>query len=86
MNCAYCDEPIEAGEAFPLERLPNLGNLHRECVIRVVVGSSAHQLGQCGCYGGTADERNSGITLRQDAILAEATFRSLEPKKEDWVN
>jgi histidinol phosphatase-like PHP family hydrolase len=79
MTCGYCQEPIEPGEESPLE------NVHRECGIRLVMGSSAHQLKTCGCYGGTDNERTSGITLRQSALQAEATFEMLQGKKV-WVN
>lgn len=37
MTCLYCDEPILPGETYAIERLPNLQDIHRECVVRMVM-------------------------------------------------
>ena len=44
--CAYCDEPIRLiGDDF--ENWANGQQVHRECGIRAIAGSAAHQLHEC---------------------------------------
>jgi hypothetical protein len=75
MNCTYCEEPIQPEEHKPLEaRLQR--NMHNECLVRAVVGSAAHQLGECSCFGGTREDP-PGMTARQAALLAYDTFKIL---------
>ena len=52
---------------------------HRECLIRAVAGSAAHQLQECSCFGGTREDA-PGLTLRQGAIVAYQTFLILNAK------
>jgi hypothetical protein len=70
VTCPHCDEPIVHGEVTRL--INDLGALtlfHEECVIRMVAGSAAHQLGDCACNGGTREDP-PGLTKRQCAMLA----------------
>ena len=70
MTCPYCDEEI--GEGDPVMDGATQ-TFHRECLIRAVAGSAAHQLGECSCFGGTRQDP-PGMTLRQAAKLAYETF------------
>lgn len=76
MNCKYCDEEILPGETVPGERAPNLYDLHHECAIRIVIGSAAHHLNECLCFGGSREDP-PGMTRRQAARLALETFQLL---------
>ena len=63
-NCEYCHEPLAKGET----------QFHRECLVRMVAGSAAHQLGECSCFGGSREDP-PGLSLRESAKLAaEACF------------
>jgi hypothetical protein len=42
---------------------------HRECFIRSIVGSVAHQDGVCSCNGGTGEDEE-GVTVREAARAA----------------
>ena len=85
--CAYCDEPIRPGEDFETwaadqhARFPET-YVHKECAIRAVIGSAAHQLRECSCYGGTREDP-PGMTTRQAAVLAFETFVTLRRAVED---
>jgi hypothetical protein len=71
MNCSYCDEPLTLGE----ESGPVPG-VHRECAIRMVIGSVAHQEKRCSCYCSESDEGDPpGVTTREAARLAAAAFQ-----------
>ena len=55
-NCFHCDEPILPGEVFePINYVDETGasvrHHHIECGLRAVMGSAAHQLKRCTCYG-----------------------------------
>ena len=67
MTCPHCVEPITADDAT--ERTGNGEVLHRECLIRMVAGSAAHQLHECSCYGGDREDP-PGLSRRQAARLA----------------
>jgi hypothetical protein len=75
-ECVYCKEPVLPGETLPLDAVPFLQNVHRECAIRMVIGSAAHQLGDCSCAGNTREDP-PGMTIRQAARLAADTFDAL---------
>ena len=63
--CIHCHEDI-----LPQERAPiHGGPLHRECAIRIIVGSIGHQCKLCHCYGGEVEDP-PGFTLREAARLA----------------
>ena len=75
MICSYCDEEI-----LPAEDSGNRGSrFHTECLIRATVGSAAHQLHECRCYGGTREDP-PGLTVRQAAKLAFDCFMAVGPK------
>jgi hypothetical protein len=67
MNCIHCGELILAGEAPT--GAPMLSNLHRECAVRVIAGSAAHQLGDCPCFGGEREDPPT-MSKRDAARLA----------------
>lgn len=70
-TCQYCGEELAPGEEF--EPVPNT---HRECAIRMVIGSVAHQERRCSCYVTGSDEDDpQGITTRESARLAFAAFQ-----------
>jgi hypothetical protein len=75
----HCEEPILPGDALPeeIDIQPVGRNYHRECLVRMVAGSAAHQLRECRCYGGTREDPPE-MTTRQAAILASDTFAMLE--------
>ena len=81
MNCAHCGEPLLPGEMFPVEKLAGMQNFHRECAIRMIIGSAAHQLGECRCFGGRREDP-PGMTTRQAALLAYETFEHLRDQQE----
>jgi hypothetical protein len=88
-TCSYCDEPLAPGEAFS-----PVPGVHRECAIRMVIGSVAHQEKRCSCYCSGSDEGDPpGVTMREAARLATAAFeqRSIrfrlahrEQLEKDW--
>lgn len=51
MNCDYCHEPITK-----LDPPSSHVRYHRECEIRVFVGSVTHQQKRCRCFGGGEEE------------------------------
>ena len=73
MICPHCEEPILVRDEF-IDTNDGRVRFHRECFIRIVAGSSAHQLHDCRCYGGTREDP-PGLTLRQAAVLAYDTFK-----------
>ncbi|HEX4138337.1 MAG TPA: hypothetical protein VHY84_27250 [Bryobacteraceae bacterium] len=72
VNCQYCEEPVSPGEVFP--DFPSLQDVHCECAIRMFLGSAAHQLRECACFGGMRGDP-PGMTRRQAAILAYDTYQ-----------
>jgi hypothetical protein len=72
MNCGYCEEPLEMGRDF---------NPHTECMLRMVAGSAAHQLGECTCFGGTREDPPE-MSTREAAKLALETYRLLHEQEE----
>lgn len=66
--CLFCEEPIQR---YHSGEMINDGTtaVHRECLVRQVVGSIGHQQKKCSCYGGN-EEDPSGLSKRQAAILA----------------
>jgi hypothetical protein len=83
--CARCCERIAAGEPGVL--MPYFNGTayrseawHRECYLRMVVGSVGHQLGRCSCHGGT-EEDPEGMSTREAAAAAVALYEQrLRPK------
>jgi hypothetical protein len=69
--CAYCFEPIlETDDGFSdSAKTP----FHRECFLRLLSGSVAHQMRLCSCYlGENADQCVEGASRRHAARLAMA--------------
>lgn len=76
--CPWCDEPVlPADPVFSfLEEEGKSVPHHVEYALRMIIGSAAHQLKECQCYGG-AREDPPNMTPRQAAILARDTARML---------
>lgn len=60
-SCSWCGENIceyDMGVIMPLVRVDGTFEIaiHAECHIRQVVGSVAHQRGECSCYGGVGED------------------------------
>lgn len=83
--CGHCGELIEPnadGFVLPLVTLREDGAsvagdmaLHRNCHLRTVVGSVAHQQRRCSCYvPGVVDEDPPGMTPREAADAAVAYY------------
>lgn len=77
-NCNYCSEPITLHEvnarSVPMPLIKNsLRDYHSECIIRAVLGSAAHMLSECSCFGGTREDP-PGMSLRDAARLAADVF------------
>lgn len=76
-KCIYCEESI-AIEDFGVV-LPIImdfakivyGAEHRECFLRSIFGSVAHQQGKCSCYGNDCED-DPNLTKRQAAKAAVA--------------
>lgn len=70
--CLHCAEPI-----LPFELIPQFeGKMHRECAVRSVIGSVAHQQRKSlACDGECCDDPN--LTKRQNALLAARYFLSV---------
>jgi hypothetical protein len=67
-GCVYCDEPIAMGDDGFI--YAGGDTMHRECHLRGVIGSVAHQQKRCSCYGGNGNGEEEGMTRRQDAQAA----------------
>jgi hypothetical protein len=75
--CLYCDEAIvEGDEGQMVFSFDGAKPVHRECLVRQVVGSIGHQLKRCSCYGGN-EEDPPGMTRRQAAIAACKYFEDI---------
>jgi hypothetical protein len=68
VNCSWCGEPILPEEVMPHAPLTQM---HRECVLRTVLGSVGHHMRTCSCYGGGVGEGDPlGVGKRDAARLA----------------
>jgi hypothetical protein len=45
---------------------PRVVHVHKECMLREVLGPLAHLQGRCSCQGGSTE--TPGLTRRQDAL------------------
>jgi hypothetical protein len=72
-ECPWCEEPVLPSEP---QADTNDGDLiwHKECLLRTMVGSVAHQQERCTCYGGTEDDP-PGLSRRQAAAAAALLFQ-----------
>ena len=77
--CVHCGEEILPEEKFPWFH-PNLRCVHRECHIRMVAGSIAHQSRKCSCFGGKDRDENPKLTIRQNAKAAMDYFLDIQNK------
>jgi len=84
-SCFRCDESIEDGDSGYL--VPHMGKdgtseepWHRECFLRSIFGSVAHQKGECYCFGGEGED-DPNLTVRENARESERYFL-LHPPKE----
>lgn len=73
-TCAHCGEDIKPGERGPATGEP----VHRECLIRLIVGSISHQLGKCRCYGGDWEDPPE-LSVREAARLAVEYWNEQNP-------
>jgi hypothetical protein len=80
MYCLYCNDPILPGE----KRVPvNFDDvLHRECHIRMLVGSVGHLMKTCSCYGGN-EEDPPDMTKHEAAHAATFLYWILTASKEN---
>ncbi|HTA42646.1 MAG TPA: hypothetical protein VK789_09375 [Bryobacteraceae bacterium] len=76
MTCSYCDEEILKHEPVGFN-----GSMHQECACRAIMGSAAHQMHICHCFGGRGEDPPE-FTARQGAKLAWETFQALKKKRE----
>lgn len=82
--CGWCEEAIAPGDSglmivhLGAEGPDNHRPLHRNCYLRWIAGSVAHQRRVCSCYGGTGVtyEDDPQLTKRQAADVAAAEFYS----------
>lgn len=78
--CPYCGEPVMQSDqwrtiaVFAEHAGPSHSRIHSECLIRSLIGSVGHQLGRCGCFGGT-EEDPPGRTKREAALAAYELYR-----------
>ena len=77
--CVLCDEEILYEERHPLLHL-ELRRAHRECNMRMFVGSVAHQSRRCSCFGGKVRDENPKLTIRQNAQAAMDYFLDFRNK------
>ena len=64
-TCQYCEEPISADDVRARS-----GQLHRECELRLVLGSVAHIEHRCGCYVEGSEESDPPHMTRRQAARA----------------
>lgn len=70
-ECPFCGEPVLPEESVEINNRTVLA--HRDCLLRQVVGSVAHQQGRCSCYGGDEGD-DPALTRREAAAAAVAYF------------
>lgn len=64
--CVHCQEEI-----LPHERIPDAeGKIHRQCLLRSIVGSVGHQKRICSCFGGTGTGDDKNLSVRENARAA----------------
>ena len=82
-DCSYCCEVVDGADDEESVAVGGSGKMimHRECLIRSVVGSAAHQLGDCRCNGGRREDPPG----KRDPCTA-AVFPSFEWGLQDRSN
>lgn len=74
--CLHCDEEI-----LPHEMIPDAeGKVHRECLLRSIVGSVGHQMGRCSCFGYRGNGDDESLTRRENALIAARFFDITQAK------
>ncbi len=69
MKCPYCDEEITAQDET--QCYSNGVAEHRECFLRQIFGSVAHQEKRCSCFSPGSDSSDpAGMTKREAAKAA----------------
>jgi hypothetical protein len=66
--CPECETEFEAGDsgqAMPYGDV--VRHVHKECMLRIMVGPLAHHERRCHCFGGEGND-TPGMTRRQEAI------------------
>ncbi len=71
-NCPWCEEGLQRGEALVHQQ--GLVYWHHECLFRATVGSAAHILKECSCFGGEREDP-PGMSKREAAKLALEVYR-----------
>ena len=74
-SCLYCGEKLseeagDAGHAMPFMTADGeyrIIHVHKECMLREVIGPLAHHEKRCHCHGGEGN-RTPGMTLREEAL------------------
>jgi len=80
--CAWCDEPIEAGDSglliphLTLSQRTELRPHHYECHLRSVIGGVNHLRGRCTCCGGTEPPDPEGLSRRVAAQCAVTAWQA----------
>jgi hypothetical protein len=75
--CGRCKEPIAATDdgwmipSLSFHNTPSQTPMHRECFMRCIVGSVAHQQFKCGCFvNGSACHDDPALSVRDGARAA----------------
>jgi hypothetical protein len=75
--CGWCDDPIHINDNGLYFANPDSAPHHQECFVRMVIGSTAHQLGACCCHPDASQACEDTTMSRHDeAKLAYLTFLS----------
>jgi hypothetical protein len=83
-TCPRCSELIAEGDSGYL--VPHLAETlterahHRECFLRSIFGSVAHQKEECSCFGGDHED-DPNLTVRENAQASERYFLMHPPKE-----
>lgn len=73
--CVHCEEEI-----LPFETIADFeGKVHRECAIRIVVGSVNHQQRKCSCFGGSGED-DKNLSRRENARASFDYFVMIQEK------
>jgi hypothetical protein len=82
MNCSWCDEDLLIDDG-PIKVLSGgATGVHRECYIRMLMGSVGHQMKTCSCFGGK-DEDPEGMTKHEAAHAAAILYFATRAAKPD---
>lgn len=77
--CFHCSEPIALGDWGLFQTVvgedgARLLPIHRECNLRMVIGSVGHQRRTCSCYVSPGDDQEDGLSLREAALASCRVF------------